>query len=933
MANSNEIQLVVTVEVDRANRSIKSVNANLSGIEAAATKSANAASHGIDGMTASMVKGATAGNLFADAIKQALDFAREWTIEATRYAARTETLGIVTHQLAKVNGYAAGFVDQLVDRLKTLGITTQEAHGVVQRMIFAQLDLSKATELARVAQDAAVIAGTDSSEALENIILGITTGQTRLLHNMGLQVSLVRTESEAELKLGHSLSETERRAAMLDKVLTEGTKIRGTYAAAMETVGKQVTSLPRYFAEAKNALGSQFLPEMRAVVSGLKELAGWVQNNADLLAKFGRVAVATAAMIATATLVSKIGAITSAVQGLTAALLANPWALLAAGVVAAGAIIYKTWSDTQAGLERGYEEIRRKTIQQDLFHGKLKLDDVRKMGYTDDQIREIVTGRRLVPGESWPDFSGPKITVAKGPSEEDLRRIAEERKRRADAERGAQEDYLRAVEQRKSAEVEMTRSRIEDSLKIIAATSSETEAAKESLNVVLLSRQEYAAGVEKIRQEEKREIEQRSSYTDEKTGVVRHFQLSQSALESIHKATAERIAAFDMRFNEEESRRIEAMLKAAAARSRRLFDQLFVDPMKQQLYLFEQTSAWQEKIADQARAAGLAAVDQCRDIELAQLDAVNARTLADKVALENAKTAIEVRAIRERARIEMEQIDAETERQVAEARKSAMAQGIFYEPYLQQIESKIRELGQHEKDVLQKAATSEVDVTQVKGAIATRKIVTDEYRNIFQTLKQEAGGVFDALVTKSQSVWSAIGNSLKTALLTAIKDVVTSRVAAMLMQLFVPGASVEMRQSGMGGGGVFGKLGGILGVGAVPVFAGGAGGTPPFVPSGSAAGLGTILPQVLGPGGTPPFVPSATGAGAGMGAAPAAGGMLSKAGLGGHPARAEVLPWVRRKPVDRHGRRPHGDRGMDRPVWIVRRQTDGAREIKCRTVS
>ena len=42
MANNNQIELVVTVEVDKANQSIKSVNANLSGIEAAATKSADA---------------------------------------------------------------------------------------------------------------------------------------------------------------------------------------------------------------------------------------------------------------------------------------------------------------------------------------------------------------------------------------------------------------------------------------------------------------------------------------------------------------------------------------------------------------------------------------------------------------------------------------------------------------------------------------------------------------------------------------------------------------------------------------------------------------------------------------------------------------------------------------------------------------------------
>jgi hypothetical protein len=63
-------------------------------------------------------------------------------------------------------------------------------------------------------------------------------------------------------------------------------------------------------------------------------------------------------------------------------------------------------------------------------------------------------------------------------------------------------------------------------------------------------------------------------------------------------------------------------------------------------------------------------------------------------------------------------------------------------------------------------------------------MIRDEQRRIFESLKQQAGGVFDALLQKSQSVWSAIGNSFKTAILTAIKEVITSRVAAMLMQLF-----------------------------------------------------------------------------------------------------------------------------------------------------
>src|SRR5690349_20007787 len=82
-------------------------------------------------------------------------------------------------------------------------------------------------------------------------------------------------------------------------------------------------------------------------------------------------------------------------------------------------------------------------------------------------------------------------------------------------------------------------------------------------------------------------------------------------------------------------------------------------------------------------------------------DAVDAVTIQDKIRLEQTKTAIEVQALKERTKIEMEQIDAQTERQVDEARKAAMAQGIFYDPYLKELDVKIRELSQHEKDALQ----------------------------------------------------------------------------------------------------------------------------------------------------------------------------------------------------------------------------------------
>src|SRR3974390_23757 len=115
---SNQIELVVTVEVDKANQSIKSVNANLSNTEAAATKSARAASGGIDGMTASMVKGATAGNLLADAIKKAIDFAKERTVEAAKEAAQAGRAVAIPRTRAKAHGDGAGAAQKAIEAIR-----------------------------------------------------------------------------------------------------------------------------------------------------------------------------------------------------------------------------------------------------------------------------------------------------------------------------------------------------------------------------------------------------------------------------------------------------------------------------------------------------------------------------------------------------------------------------------------------------------------------------------------------------------------------------------------------------------------------------------------------------------------------------------------------------------------------------------------------
>ena len=62
-ASDSKLELGIEVQAAKANAQIKGVNQSLAGIERIAVSVAKNASEGIDGMTASTVKGPPAGNL------------------------------------------------------------------------------------------------------------------------------------------------------------------------------------------------------------------------------------------------------------------------------------------------------------------------------------------------------------------------------------------------------------------------------------------------------------------------------------------------------------------------------------------------------------------------------------------------------------------------------------------------------------------------------------------------------------------------------------------------------------------------------------------------------------------------------------------------------------------------------------------------------
>jgi len=254
---------------------------------------------------------------------------------SAEYAARVETLGIVLENVGKNAGYSQEQIHSLENGIKSLGITTEVARTSMAQMIQAELDLTKAVELARGAQDAAVISGMDSSATFERLQYAISNLDTMSLRYMGVLVSLAQAEEKyaaANNKTVKSLTIRERQEALMAEVLRKLTLLQGTYESAMETAGKQMTSMVRLWNEAYNELGKQFQPILRAHIKLISDLlkiyaettdttkiltAATVAFGAALLSLIGVAKTLTVVLGALGVSMKLLGAATPALTALT----------------------------------------------------------------------------------------------------------------------------------------------------------------------------------------------------------------------------------------------------------------------------------------------------------------------------------------------------------------------------------------------------------------------------------------------------------------------------------------------------------------------------------------------------------------------------------------------------------------------------------------
>ena len=105
-------------------------------------------------------------------------------------------------------------------------------------------------------------------------------------------------------------------------------------------------------------------------------MVGWFRDHTDAIEKFGKGALVLVGIIATITAATRAWAL--AQGALNLAMAVNPAFLLAGGIIGAGPIIYKEYSDMKEGMDGRYKQMETDALRRDVGSGKAKIDDLRK---------------------------------------------------------------------------------------------------------------------------------------------------------------------------------------------------------------------------------------------------------------------------------------------------------------------------------------------------------------------------------------------------------------------------------------------------------------------------------------------------------------------------------------------------------------------------
>ena len=346
----------------------------------------------------------------------------KFTTASGEAAAKSEVLATAMHQVTKNMGLTRAEVDGTEATMRNLGMSINDSRHTIMKFSQANMSMRDAVNLSRAAQDLAAGSIHGSSEALEDLTRAIMTGRGVLLKNYGIMTDINRIYSDYAKSVDKpvsSLSELERRQAILNRVFQEAAKRTGAYEQSMNDAAKLWTSISnRVLPDLATAFGEVLIPgidmatkaiydflnflkdlppAIKGVVTVIATLAGTILS--ILAASKGLGIVAKFLGISTETVTLLGGALTSVtplILGVTAAFLAG-----------SAAIAYYNESVTE-----GYDlAVSTMAIEREKVDSLVSLmETINKLGDSEVALRDVVVQASSSHKELLPLLDKEKIT-------------------------------------------------------------------------------------------------------------------------------------------------------------------------------------------------------------------------------------------------------------------------------------------------------------------------------------------------------------------------------------------------------------------------------------------------------------------------------------------------------------------------------------------
>jgi phage-related protein len=187
-------------------------------------------------------------------------------------AARVDELDYALNAVGKSTkmGYKA-LQDEALE-IKGVGIEMEIAQKSVLKFAQNNLELGKASELATIAQDLAIISGENSTETYNKLTHAVITGRSEVLKSVGIQKTAGQMYEEYAKTIGvttNAMTFQQKQAAILAGVIAEGERVFGTYAEAMKAPGKLLRSFKRLHNELQVSVGGVLLKAFGPMIYSL----------------------------------------------------------------------------------------------------------------------------------------------------------------------------------------------------------------------------------------------------------------------------------------------------------------------------------------------------------------------------------------------------------------------------------------------------------------------------------------------------------------------------------------------------------------------------------------------------------------------------------------------------------------------------------------